>query len=867
MTSEGNVFRDRADRWEALECILGRSGPLQRVEFEPSTEALMGFCNIDVIDMDTIAVSNLNRQFLFAEKDIGRSKAEVAAEFIMRRINTCKVTPHYRKIQDFGPDFYKQFDVVLCGLDSVIARRWINSMLASLVSYNEDGTPDLHSIIPLVDGGTEGFKGHVIVVLFGFTGCIECSLDLYPPQENYPLCTIAQTPRLPEHCVEFVRLLLWPNEQPFGPNVDIDGDSPEHLEWIYNRSCQRAKEYGIQGVNMRLVKGVVKRIIPAVASTNAVIASAIVTEAFKLVTLCYDHLKNYMNFADTEGIYSYRFQIERKPDCLVCNNTPKNLRLSPKSTLRDLVDHLKNNSELQMQSPTVMTVMNGANRTLFVDFDEAMKGLRENLSKSLEKLCLVDGQLLTVTDLSLPTGIPFFRNSVVKLAVRVRSFASRHLANFRHQLKYVTLAEEPFATSLPPNPPASLPPPLDPAPPDSIPWSSLNPAATLLIDTRSPSEYAVDHIRGAVNIPILSDRERAEVGTLFSSGNTLEARLRGARFACTNVAESLRPEGPLSRLLDARNRVSTQMSPTSNSPLTLLVYCARGGQRSMAMATILAELHCPDCEVACLAGGYRAWRRLLLRQLDSWPLLVEPGGLVGTLWVLSSLTGCGKTLLLEELENSGESVLNLERMAEHKGSMFGGKEIANSLKQRVFESRLHDALQACLNAPRIWTECESRSVGPICHLNEGFWRRLRGIEATKRIWLSASLNARVDFILREYSDWIACSEDKLECVLNALARYHSKELLKFWRTLLHRRDFATFVAEILEHHYDPLYRKSRGPMLHQFADAGLLHRVELSDISRAYFRREVVPQLLEISSHQHQSGSSPPSATAALFHF
>ncbi|KAA3673325.1 ubiquitin-activating enzyme E1 C [Paragonimus westermani] len=93
--------------------------------------ALMGFTQIHVIDMDTIDVSNLNRQFLFRPRDIGKPKAEVAAQYIMRRVPACKVTPHYKQIQDFGEEFYRQFNVVVCGLDSVVARRWINSMLVS----------------------------------------------------------------------------------------------------------------------------------------------------------------------------------------------------------------------------------------------------------------------------------------------------------------------------------------------------------------------------------------------------------------------------------------------------------------------------------------------------------------------------------------------------------------------------------------------------------------------------------------------------------------------------------------------------------------------------------------------------------------
>ncbi|VDM31725.1 unnamed protein product [Hydatigera taeniaeformis] len=852
MVSHGNVCCDRTARWEAIECILGRSGPLQRSEFEPSSEALMGFCHIDVVDMDTIDVSNLNRQFLFTEKDVGRSKAEVAADFIMRRIDTCKVTPHFKKIQDFGSNFYKQFDIVICGLDSVIARRWINSMLASLLEYKEDGTPDFQTMIPLVDGGTEGFKGHVIVVLFGFTGCIECSLDLYPPQVNYPLCTIAHTPRLPEHCVEFVRLLLWPKEQPFGPGVDIDGDSPDHLEWIFSHSSERAKEYGIQGVDMRLVKGVVKRIVPSVASTNAVIASALVTEAFKLVTLCYDYLNSCMNFSDVEGIYTYTFQIERKDGCLVCNNAPKKLEFPSKATLRELVEHLKNDPTLQMHSPTITTVLNGSNRTLFVDFDDAMQGLRANLSKSLGAFVamlygiemhfpFILGLFTGSWSVTAPQSILVIFNSLNRLVLPTfgRCFASQHRANFKHQLKYVNLTDEPFAVALSPeaaeHAPASLPPPLDPAPRGSIPWFTLDPTTTLLIDARSPCEYDADHIEGAINVPILSNQERMDVGKIFFAGDALEARLLGARFACTNIAQSLRPEGPLGRLFEISNRKSF-------SPQLILVYCSRGGQRSMGLGTVLSELNYPGCEVACLAGGYRAWRRLLLRQLGIWPTLVGPGGLAGTLWVLSSLTGCGKTLLLEELEAAGESTLNLERMAEHKGSMFGGA--AMQPTQRIFDARLHSGLRRCLTAPHVWTECESRSVGPRCQLGDGFWQRLRGTRSTARVWLSAPLEARVNWILQDYADWLHNSEENLKRVFESLANYHSKNRLESWRKLARNGDYAAFVAELLEHHYDPLYKKSRGPMLRHFTDMGLLHRVEVPVVSRAYFQKQTLKATL-----------------------
>ena len=232
--------------------------------------AYMGFTNIDIIDMDTIDLSNLNRQFLFRKSDIGRSKAEVAADFIRKRVPSCNVTAHYKKIQDMDIEFYRSFNIVVCGLDSILARRWMNGLLLSLLEYDEQTNQlDQSTIIPLVDGGTEGFKGNARIIIPGMSACIECTLDLYPPQVTYPLCTIANKPRLPEHCIEYARIILWNNERPFGPNTEIDGDDPVHIKWLFEKATERANEYGIMNVTYRLTQGVIKNIIPAVASTNA----------------------------------------------------------------------------------------------------------------------------------------------------------------------------------------------------------------------------------------------------------------------------------------------------------------------------------------------------------------------------------------------------------------------------------------------------------------------------------------------------------------------------------------------------------------------------------------------------------------------
>ncbi|XP_017472221.1 PREDICTED: nedd8-activating enzyme E1 catalytic subunit [Rhagoletis zephyria] len=420
-------------RWNSLRHILERPGPFCKADFTASAEnlevlqtalkvlvigagglgcellkdlAMMGFGNLHVIDMDTIELSNLNRQFLFRRKDLGLSKAECAARFINERVPTCRVTPHFSKIQDFDESFYSQFHIIVCGLDSIVARRWINGMLISMLDYNEDGSVDPSTIIPLIDGGTEGFKGNARVILPGFTSCIECTLDLFPPQVTYPLCTIANTPRLPEHCIEYVKIIQWEKENPF--SVPLDGDDPQHVAWVYERSLERANQYNISGVTYRLVQGVIKNIIPAVASTNAVIAAACATEVFKLATSCYDSMNNYMNFNDMEGIYTYTYPPEKSDICLACSNTPQDLNVDDPNTttLDDLIKILCDSPRFQLKSPGLTTIIDGKNKTLYMS---AVKNIEEqtrgNLTMSLAELGLYDGASIMVSDVNMPTTI------------------------------------------------------------------------------------------------------------------------------------------------------------------------------------------------------------------------------------------------------------------------------------------------------------------------------------------------------------------------------------------------------------------------------------------------------------------------------
>lgn len=368
--------------------------------------ALSGVKEIDVIDLDTIELSNLNRQFLFREKDIGRPKAVVAAEFISSRLPGVNVRAHHGKIQDKSADFYREFSIVIAGLDNIKARIWLNSTLFSLAEKDEEGEYDLSTVVPLIDGGTEGFQGQARVILPGKTACFHCTLDLFPPAHGFQLCTIADTPRQPEHCIAYVQLMSWPEAH---PDTTLDADNNEHVAWVYGKAKERAEKYMIEGVTYRLTLGVIKNIIPAVASTNAVIAAVSVNEALKVLTFLSQVMNNYMMYQGPEGVYTYTTAQEKKEDCLVCGSKDVCVETSPSTLLSEFMDILKARPELQLAAPSISY----DEKVLYMQRPPALEAAtRPNLSKPLGELLGGNmdgggggGEVLSITDPTLNQAV------------------------------------------------------------------------------------------------------------------------------------------------------------------------------------------------------------------------------------------------------------------------------------------------------------------------------------------------------------------------------------------------------------------------------------------------------------------------------
>lgn len=253
-----------------------------------------------------------------------------------------------------------------------------------------------------------GFKGQARLILPRITSCFDCTMDFFPSQTTFALCTIANTPRIPEHCIIYAAKVLWPKEY---PSDKLDNDNPDHMKWVYETALTRAAFFGIEGVTYFKTLGVVKNIIPAVASTNAIVAAACVTEAVKLLTYCAQSLNTYVSYMGEEGVYCNTFTPDRKSDCMVCceANEPRPISLSRSMTINDFLELLSNDPVFQLKAPSIIS----SSANLYMRSPPFLEAAtRGNLSKCLGEL-ISNGDQLSVTDSMLRDVSLLFKVTLV----------------------------------------------------------------------------------------------------------------------------------------------------------------------------------------------------------------------------------------------------------------------------------------------------------------------------------------------------------------------------------------------------------------------------------------------------------------------
>lgn len=298
-----------------------------------------------------------------------------------------------------------------------------------------------------------------------------------------------------------------------------------------------------------------------------------------------------------------------------------------------------------------------------------------------------------------------------------------------------------------------------------------------LIDVRSEGEFEEASIPGALNISLLSDSERAMVGTVYRHEGPEAARRLGLEIASP-------------KLPDIYNKIE---STVGKGPAVL--FCWRGGMRSKTMATILSLL---GLDVYRLEGGYKAFRRYVNEYLEK---VTGAKDLV----LLHGNTGVGKTDILSALEQKGIGIVDLESLAENRGSVFGNIGYSHIPSQQSFEGRLVMALSKSSNKPCIVAECESRRIGRLV-LPQPFYSWM---QAGRHIHVYASTSARVERLVNNYA-----REGNVSDLLQAMGRLEQrlgKTRVSDLSRLIGEGNYAVVAEVLLREYYDPLYRYPNGP--------------------------------------------------------
>ncbi len=322
-----------------------------------------------------------------------------------------------------------------------------------------------------------------------------------------------------------------------------------------------------------------------------------------------------------------------------------------------------------------------------------------------------------------------------------------------------------------------------------------------IIDVRSPAEYAEDHIPGAINCPVLNDEERARVGTLYKQVNPFEAKKVGAAIVAKNIGIHIEQQ--------------FLKMPRTWKPL---IYCWRGGNRSGAMTHILSKI---GWRAEQLEGGYKTYRSQVIAALAEAPKHYIFNVICGT-------TGSGKSRLLQALDKEGAQVLDLEKLAAHRGSVLGNLPTEPQPSQKAFESRIWETLRHFDPARVVFVESESKKVGKLS-VPEALMDNMRSAPC---MTLSLSRPNRVCLLMEDYSHFVR-DPAFLNERLNRLIDLHGRVKIAHWHELALSGKMDTLVEALLVDHYDPLYLRS----IHRnFVQSDKARILELNDITENDFR-------------------------------
>ena len=294
-----------------------------------------------------------------------------------------------------------------------------------------------------------------------------------------------------------------------------------------------------------------------------------------------------------------------------------------------------------------------------------------------------------------------------------------------------------------------------------------------VIDVRAPVEFVEDHLTGAINLPVLDDEERRRVGTIYKHDSPFEARKLGAVLVSRNIAAHL--ESHFS---------------TKGKDYRPLLYCWRGGQRSGSLATVLNDI---GWATTVIEGGYRNYRSHVITTIrchsESLALIV-----------LNGFTGSGKTLILKSLESCGQQVLDLEALACHKGSVFGGDPDSPQPAQKRFESLIFDRLSTFDPSRPVFIEAESAKIGRL-NLPNPLWQRMKGAPVVE---VRSPLESRAAYLTADYREWLD-DPARVQRTIDRLKGFHADRTLLEWKAMSERGEWFSLVTDLLAEHYDKCY--------------------------------------------------------------